>query len=134
MVPEDRASRAVPDARREGRQAFFSGGEPSSDRESAESAGARGIEQPTVAEGRTSGPAEGRRAFFSGAPVRALPDRRGGKSAVTVICRACGTRRSLGLGHFALDLLPSLWVPVGRWTKYMRCPSCHRFTWSRVEW
>ena len=68
----------------------------------------------------------GRQALFS-APAP-------GPRSVTVECRRCGARTNLGVAHLALRLVPSLWRPATRYSRYMRCPACSRFGWCRLDW
>lgn len=83
------------------------------------------------APGATSGTAprqgsDGRRALFSNPQAR-------GRS-VLVTCRTCRARTPLSLSAMARRLVPSVWLPVSRWSRWMRCPSCGAFSWCRVEW
>jgi hypothetical protein len=83
----------------------------------------------------------GRRALFSASagergqesadsPV-AEAARRGG---IVIECGACRARTPIGVMGLARQLIPSVWVPTRRLSRLMRCPSCRRLTWCRVDW
>lgn len=73
---------------------------------------------------------EGRRAFFSaGAPGRRPP-----RGTVRVTCQSCGRGADVGVLRLARLLVPSLWLPRGRYSRLMRCPACRQFTWCAVDW
>lgn len=76
----------------------------------------------------------GRQAFFSStAPPPDGPDAvRPG--TVVVECRACQSRTTVGLFGLAWALTPSIWLPVGRYNRWMRCDACGRRTWCRIDW
>ena len=99
-----------------GKRALFSAGEDGD-------AGVAGREAQSAAGGRT--PA-GRQALFS-LPAPA-------PRSVTVECRRCGARTNVGVAQLALRLVPSLWRPATRYSRYMRCPACSRFGWCRLDW
>ncbi|MCU4185663.1 hypothetical protein K6U06_14945 [Acidiferrimicrobium sp. IK] len=71
-------------------------------------------------------PPTGRRALFSEPAI--------GPRSVVVECRRCGRRTPVGVVHLTRQLVPSLWRPASRYSRYMRCPSCGRFGWCRLEW
>ncbi|MDQ6837917.1 MAG: hypothetical protein M3137_06165 [Actinomycetota bacterium] len=73
-----------------------------------------------------AGSSGGRRAMFSAPQVS-------GRSVV-VTCRNCRARTPLSLSDVIRRLLPSVWWPLRPWSRWMRCPSCCRFSWCRVEW
>ena len=94
-------------------------------------------------------PAAGRRALFSAAPAgfsaapagfsaapapsaQEEPENRGRRVAVE--CGSCRARTPLGLLSAVGHLIPSVWVPTRRLSRLMRCPSCGRLTWCRVDW
>lgn len=123
-----------------GRRALF--GTPPPATEDAVS----GAGQHTQTEGPRS---TGRRALFSslsgpeppsGPPSAATttdgsptaPGARGGR--VVVECGSCRARTPLGLAGLAAQLIPSVWVPIRRLSCLMRCPSCRRLTWCRLDW
>jgi hypothetical protein len=68
----------------------------------------------------------GRRALFSTPQVS-------GRSVI-VTCRTCRARTPLSLPDAIRRLLPSVWLPLSPWSRWMRCPSCDTFSWCRVEW
>ncbi len=92
-------------------------------------------------------PAPGRRAFFSAegpATGRApnpppgagdVPDP-GSHMAATVVveCRSCRQETVVSLGQALRRLVPSLWLPFGRYNRLMRCPGCGRVAWCRIDW
>ena len=39
----------------------------------------------------------------------------------------------MGLTALAVQLVPSVWVPLRRWSRLMRCPSCRHLTWCRLR-
>jgi uncharacterized protein with PIN domain len=53
---------------------------------------------------------------------------------VVIECRRCDHDTVVGLGQALRGLVPSLWLPVGRYNRFMRCPSCHRVAWCRIDW
>lgn len=69
---------------------------------------------------------DGRDALFS-APQRS-------KGTVVVDCSSCQARTPVPLAALGVRLLPSVWVPGRAHSRLMRCPSCERHTWCRVNW
>lgn len=135
---------------RPGRRALFSGpydpglatGEGDAGAAPPADAG-RSARRP-VAPGRPAAepPPAGRRAFFSDAgrpaetpaPGRPGEEVRAGLTTVVVECRTCLNRTPMSLPGLGLSLIPSLWLPSRPWPRLMRCPSCHRVSWCRIEW
>jgi hypothetical protein len=76
-----------------------------------------------------TGGAVGRRAFFSDAAP--APEAR---PHVRVTCRSCRTATDLEPLGVLRSLVGSLWWPLGAWNHRMRCPSCDRVGWCRLEW
>ncbi len=138
---------------RPGRRALFSG--PYDPGLATGDGGGRGdddvVDRPPAPPGPGGGgPSEepsGRRALFSGVGPRAAtgPTRtagagadgeeiRAGITTVVVECRTCLNRTPMSLVGLGLSLVPSLWLPTRPWPRLMRCPSCHRVSWCRIEW
>lgn len=136
---------------RPGRRALFSGpydpglatGEGDAAVDPSADAGRSG--RRPVAPGQTASdpPPPGRRAFFSDAgrgpaetPAPERPDEEihAGLTTVVVACRTCLNRTPMSLPGLGLSLIPSLWLPTRPWPRLMRCPSCHRVSWCRIEW
>jgi hypothetical protein len=69
-----------------------------------------------------------RRALYTPAPPES-----GGRS-LTVECSQCGSEENVGVLPLAARLVPSVWLPLRRWSRFMRCPACGRYTWCRVAW
>lgn len=125
---------------RPGRRALFSGPYDSglATGEGAEGAAPPGAgpdrPRPAAPEART-----GRRAFFSdplgpSGPVSAGDEVHPGLTTAVVECRTCLARTPMSLAGLGLSLVPSLWIPTRPWPRLMRCPSCHRVAWCRIEW
>jgi hypothetical protein len=57
-----------------------------------------------------------------------------GRGDVVVVCRTCLARSPVPLVSLAALLIPSVWLPTRQWSRLMRCPSCGRLSWCRVEW
>ncbi len=87
-------------------------------RATAEGAGTR--------EGAGAGQVSGHRALFSAPRVS-------GRSVV-VTCRTCRARTPLSFADAIRRLVPSVWLPLRPWSRWMRCPSCGTFSWCRVQW
>ena len=68
----------------------------------------------------------GRRAVFS------APRRRRGD--VLVECERCGAHTPVPLVSIGPKLIPSLWIPGRRYSRFMRCPECGEASWCRVHW
>lgn len=83
---------------------------------------------PTGAANRT-----GKGALFSAADR--LPEAAPALGAVTVACSSCGEATLLAPMVAARSLIPSLHLPLIKrgHPSWMRCPSCHRFTWVRLS-
>ncbi|MDQ6785052.1 MAG: hypothetical protein M3063_16770 [Actinomycetota bacterium] len=86
---------------------------------------------PAAAQGATGESAEpvegdGRRALFSAPQVTGRP--------VIVVCRTCRARTPMPFAKVLRGLVPSVWLPLRAWSRWMRCPSCAAFSWCRVEW
>ena len=81
--------------------------------------------------------AAGRRAFFSAhastAPSQPTADASPCRPVV-VDCGTCGVRRPVSLPGLTMHLTPSVWLPTRPFSLWMRCPSCRRMTWCRVDW
>jgi len=92
---------------------------------------------------------EGKRALFSGAAGRVAgssPDNdQAGRhavfsaparvpGAVIVECERCEGRTPVPLGEMPRKLLVSLWMPLRRHSRLMRCPACGQLSWCRVDW
>ena len=133
---------------RPGRRALFSGpydpglatgeGEDPADAPEAGRTGSRPVAPPHPP---SEQPPAGRRAFFSdtsrAAPALAAggeEDIHAGLTTVVVECRTCRTRTPMSLFGLGLSLVPSLWLPTRPWPRLMRCPSCDRVAWCRIEW
>ena len=99
-----------------GKRALFS---PPADRATGP-AGADATPPPPAGEGH------GRQALFSGRGI--------GPRSVVVECARCGDRTPVGVAALARQLVPSLWRPGRRFSRYMRCPGCGRFGWCRLDW
>jgi hypothetical protein len=70
---------------------------------------------------------EGRQALFSTATPRS--------GTVVVECAACGEHKRVQTSEAVARILRvSLWVPLIKHNRWMRCPSCERRTWCRVGW
>ena len=78
----------------------------------------------------------GRRALFSGTPVGPKTAAAAGPhlSQVRVACASCGESTAIGLAALAVQLVPSVWVPFRRQSRYMRCPQCRHMAWCRLSW
>lgn len=77
---------------------------------------------------------KGKGALFSAAdplPEASAP----ALGAVSVRCSSCGETTMLAPMEAARTLLPSLHLPLIKrgHPSWMRCPSCHRFTWVRLS-
>ncbi|MDH5615237.1 MAG: hypothetical protein OEY62_01695 [Acidimicrobiia bacterium] len=71
--------------------------------------------------------ARGRQALFSTAAPR--------PGTVVVECSQCGEHKRIQTGDALTRILRvSLWVPLLKHNRWMRCPSCERRTWCRVGW
>lgn len=70
----------------------------------------------------------GRRAFFTAPSAGASPGQ------VVVGCGRCRARPAVGPVGLVRALTPSLWLPFGRYNRWMRCPACRRLSWCRIEW
>jgi hypothetical protein len=68
----------------------------------------------------------GRRDLFSGPGL--------GARSVVVECQRCRARTPIGVTGLIRRLIPSLWFPPTRFSRYLRCPACNRFGWCRVDW
>lgn len=69
----------------------------------------------------------GRRALFS----TATPE----PGTVVVECSKCGEHKRIQTGEaIARILRGTLWVPLIRYNRWMRCPSCEQRSWCRVGW
>lgn len=97
--------------------------------------------------GVAGGASEGRRAFFSAATgtasgsAGAAPEGSGASRAqrpqwcrAAVRCRSCKQRSEVGPLALMRLLVPSIWLPAGRYNRLMRCPSCRRISWCSVDW
>lgn len=71
--------------------------------------------------------AQGRQALFSTATPRF--------GTVVVECSSCGEHKRIQIGEaIARILRASAWVPLIRYNRWLRCPSCERRAWCRVGW
>jgi len=71
--------------------------------------------------------APGRQALYSTATPR--------PGTVVVDCSACGEHKRIQMGEVTTRILSlSLWVPLIKYNRWMRCPSCERRAWCRVGW
>jgi hypothetical protein len=69
----------------------------------------------------------GRRALFSTASGR--------PGSVVVECSSCGEHKRIQAGEAIARILRlSVWVPLVRYNRWMRCPSCEQRSWCRVGW
>jgi len=69
----------------------------------------------------------GRQALFSTARPRL--------GTVVVECSSCGEHKRIRIGEATARILRvSVWVPLVRYNRWMRCPSCERRSWCRVGW
>lgn len=79
------------------------------------------------APGRASDLAPGRRAVFSVATPHS--------GTVVVECSACGEHKRIPLGEAVARILRfTIWVPLLRNNRYIRCPSCEQRAWCRMGW
>lgn len=70
---------------------------------------------------------EGRAALFSGGSAR--------PGTVVVDCSGCGVRSRVSLLDVGLRLAQlSVWLPGRSHNRRMRCPSCDRREWCRIDW
>ena len=70
---------------------------------------------------------EGRKALFSTAYRR--------PGTVVVECSACQEHRRIQVGEAIARIVRiSLWVPLLKHNRRIRCPSCERRAWCRVGW
>lgn len=78
----------------------------------------------------------GRRALFSGTPVGPKSAAAAGPqlTRVRVECGSCGESTAVSLTSLAVQLVPSVWVPFRRRSRYMRCPRCKHMAWCRLGW
>lgn len=108
-----------------GRRALFSLPDEGA---AAATAADRGIRPVRPAAGKSAGKGEssGRRALFSTPQVS-------GRSVI-VTCRTCRGRTPMSFSDVIRRLVPSVWLPLSPWSRWMRCPSCDTFSWSRIEW
>lgn len=106
-----------------GKRSLFSAPE---DKSAADRASRPRPEGRATGETAQRGEVGGRRALFSTPMVS-------GRSVI-VTCRTCRARTPLSLSGVVRRLLPSLWLPLSPWSRWMRCPSCGAFSWCRVEW
>jgi hypothetical protein len=74
--------------------------------------------------------AAGRRALFSAADADATP----AAGSILVDCSGCASRTVLSPLQAVRLLLPSLHLPLLRrgHPSWLRCPACHRRTWTRL--
>lgn len=90
---------------------------------------------------------QGRRALFESAPgtVDPAPTAPGRQAlfstatptpgTVVVECSSCGEHKRIQVGEAVARILRvSVWVPLIKYNRWMRCPSCERRTWCRVGW
>lgn len=75
---------------------------------------------------------EGRRALFSELPPEETPA--AARRGAVVHCRTCLAATPVSLAALGRSLVPSLWLPTRPWPRLMRCPSCHRLSWCRIDW
>lgn len=69
----------------------------------------------------------GRRALFSTAAPR--------PGTVVVECSTCDEHKRIhAVEAIGRVLRMTLWVPLIRYNRWMRCPSCEQRTWCRVGW
>ncbi len=60
------------------------------------------------------------------------PDRAGGLA--TIRCEACHRTTAVGARDLVVALVPSVWIPWRRPSRFLRCPACGRLTWAEVTW
>jgi hypothetical protein len=88
------------------------------------------FETPPAPEAGTVGsghPREGRDAFFSTGPHQ--------PGTVIVECSACKVRSRISIIDAGVRIARlSLWMPLARHSRRIRCPSCHRRAWCRIGW
>jgi hypothetical protein len=95
--------------------------------------------EPEGERGRPAGDPLGKRALFSAAPGEG-PDGTAvgvdtvvGRGPITVTCSTCGAVSRTGVLDFLVYQLPmGYWVPRGRFSHRMTCPSCRRRVWAGV--
>jgi hypothetical protein len=93
-----------------------------------------------------SGDPQGKRALFESPPAAPSPRPGSGRKAlysiaipeprtVVVECSTCGEHKRIeALEAIARVLRVTLWVPLFRYNRWMRCPSCEKRAWCRVGW
>lgn len=54
--------------------------------------------------------------------------------AVVVECKTCRQKSVMTITEVARALIVSLWIPLGRFNRLMRCPACRQIGWCRVDW
>jgi len=69
----------------------------------------------------------GRRALYSAPPRR--------RGCVVVECERCSAHTPVPIPDL-WTLLPAIWLPIPgrRYTRLLRCPSCHGLAWGRIAW
>ena len=89
---------------------------------------------------------QGKRALFESPPATPAAPPGAGREAlysvatpeprtVVVECSRCGEHKRIGtLEAIARVLRVTLWVPLLRHNRWMRCPSCEQRAWCRVGW
>jgi hypothetical protein len=68
----------------------------------------------------------GRRAVFSAPPRQ--------RGSVIIECEACEACTPVPFVEVPLMLVPSLWIPMRKYSRLMRCPACHEASWCRIHW
>jgi hypothetical protein len=70
---------------------------------------------------------DGRHAFYSTGPRQV--------GTVVITCASCRSRSRINLTDLTVRLLSiSLWIPKRSHPHWMRCPSCERHQWCRIDW
>jgi hypothetical protein len=71
--------------------------------------------------------ADGRTALFSLAPRRA--------GTVVVECSGCRARSRASIVDVGVRMVAgSAWLPLRRYSHWLRCPSCETRQWCRIAW